>query len=137
MDPEQYPKPDAELERITHEVIGAAIEVHKHLGPGHLEQHYEAALCHELDLRGIRYQRQVPIELKYKDKVVGQGRLDLFVEGRLVVELKAVEHIADVFLVTVKSYIRIINQPLGLVLNFQVPLMTGKEAIRRVMVGRV
>lgn len=137
MDPEQYPKPDDELERIASAVIGAAIEVHIHLGPGHLEKHYEAALCHELDLRGIKYSRQQPVELRYKGEVIGEGRLDLLVEDRLVVELKATERIADVFLVTVKSYIRIIGEPLGLVLNFQVPYMRGKEAIRPVMVGRI
>ena len=137
MDPEHYPKPDDALEQIANAVIGAAIEVHTLLGPGHLEKHYEVALCHELDLRGIKYIRQKPIELRYKDAVVGEGRLDLLVEGRLVVELKATERIADVFLVTVKSYIRIIGEPLGLVLNFQVPYMRGKDAIRRVVVGRV
>ena len=85
-----------ELNRLTEAVIGAAIEVHRHLGPGYLESVYEEALGIELDLRGIPHQRQVPVSVDYKDRPVGEGRLDLLVGDRLVVELKAVEALAPI-----------------------------------------
>jgi GxxExxY protein len=132
-----YPKPDTQLEAIATEVIGAAIAVHIVLGPGHKESVYENALCHELELRGIPYERQKTIEVGYKGKNVGEGRLDLLVRGRLVVELKAVEVLNDVFGLQLKWYLKVMNEPLGLLLNFQVPAMNNKNAIRRVVVGRV
>jgi len=136
-DVSNYPKPDAEIEALLNKVIGAAIEVHKGMGPAHREEHYENALCHELDLLGIPYERQKPIRVSYKGKVVGEGRLDLFVAGRLVVELKAVESIHDVFLSTVRWYLEVVNETLGVVLNFRVPAMNSRNAIRRVVRGRV
>lgn len=81
-------EPSAELDQVAHRVIGAAIEVHRLLGPGFLESVYEEALCVELRLRGIRFARQVPIAMKYKDYEIGEARLDLVVEELLVVELK-------------------------------------------------
>src|SRR5690349_4325337 len=74
---------------LTALVIGAAIEVHREFGPGLTEAMYEEALCHELDLRGISYERQVPVSVIYKGKAIGNGRIDLVVEKRLIVELKA------------------------------------------------
>ena len=136
-DDSNHPKPDAEIEALLNKVIGAAIEVHKGMGPAHREEHYENALCHELDLLGIPYERQKPIRVSYKGKVVGEGRLDLFVAGRLVVELKAVESIHDVFLSTVRWYLEVVNETLGVVLNFRVPAMNSRNAIRRVVRGRV
>lgn len=136
-DDTKYPKPDAEIEALLNQVIGAAIEVHKGMGPAHREEHYENAMCHELELRGIPYERQKQIRVSYKGRVVGEGRIDLFVAGRLVVELKSVETIHDVFLSTVRWYIEVMNEPLGVVLNFRVPAMNSKNAIRRVVRGRV
>src|SRR5690606_22910295 len=122
-------------EALIHAVIGAAIEVHKVLGPGHLEQHYESALCVELGLRDIPFERQRSVSLVYNGVDVGQGRLDLLVGGELVVELKAVESISNLHLAQTISYIRILDLRAGLILNFNVPAMNSKDAIRRVIVG--
>ena len=82
---------------ISGKIIGAAIEVHKHLGPGLLESAYEECLCCELDLRGIKFQRQVPLPLNYKGLKLDCGyRLDLLVEDKVIVELKTVEAIAPI-----------------------------------------
>ncbi|WP_025321611.1 GxxExxY protein [Deferrisoma camini] len=120
-----------ELNRLTEAVIGAAIEVHRHLGPGYLESVYEEALGIELDLRGIPHQRQVPVSVDYKGRSVGEGRLDLLVGDRLVVELKAVEALAPIHHAQVISYLKATGSPVGLLLNFNVPSM--KEGIRRVV----
>jgi GxxExxY protein len=87
---------DAETEDLAREVIGAAIEVHKELGPGMPERSYLLAMCHELDLRGIAYRAEHPVVILYKGSEVGLGRVDLLVGGRLVVELKSVDAIAPV-----------------------------------------
>lgn len=123
------------IEMLIHSVIGAAIEVHKVLGPGHLEQHYENALCVELELRGIPFKRQQTVVLNYKGHEIGEGRIDLVVADELVVELKAVESISSIHLAQVMSYLRIRESRAGLILNFNVPAMNSKDAIRRVIVN--
>lgn len=123
------------LERLIHEVIGAAIEVHRVLGRGHLEAHYGNALAVELGLRGIAFKREAGVQLNYKGHLVGEGRIDFFVEGRLVVELKAVKSINEIHLAQTISYLRITGERAGLILNFHVPAMNSKDAIRRVIVG--
>lgn len=123
------------IEMLIHSVIGAAIEVHKVLGPGHLEQHYENALCVELELRGIPFKRQQTVVLNYKGHETGEGRIDLVVADELVVELKAVESISSIHLAQVMSYLRIRESRAGLILNFNVPAMNSKDAIRRVIVN--
>ncbi|MCZ7605009.1 MAG: GxxExxY protein [Planctomycetota bacterium] len=128
------PLPD-HIETLIHDVIGAAIEVHKVLGPGHLEQHYENALCIELELRSIPFKRQQTVVLNYKGHEIGEGRIDLVVADELVVELKAVEGISNIHLAQVISYLRIRESRAGLLLNFNVPAMNSKEAIRRVIVN--
>jgi GxxExxY protein len=130
-----FTETDPEIEDLVHKVIGAAIEVHKALGPGHLEKHYEEALCHELDLLGVPYERQKRVTLLYKGKVIGEGKVDLLVMKRLVVELKAQENVSEVQFAVAKSYLRILDQPLGLMLNFHVAAMNDKKAIRRVIAG--
>ena len=80
-------EPDKSLDKLAYEVIGAALEVHRTLGPGFLESVYEEALCFELSERGIAFERQVEISVKYKGHAVGKGRLDLLIENRLIVEL--------------------------------------------------
>ena len=89
-------EPSAELDDLAHRVIGAAIEVHRLLGPGFLESVYEEALCVELALHDIPFARQVPIGVRYKGEQVGEARLDLLVHDSLVVELKTVESIAPI-----------------------------------------
>lgn len=130
-----FTKTDEEIEKIVHIVIGAAIEVHKNLGPGLLEKHYEEALCIELDVRGLKYERQKSVHLQYKDRPIGRGVIDLFVEGRLVVELKAKAVVSELELAIARSYVRIVKEPLGLMLNFHVPAMNDKNAIRRIIAG--
>jgi GxxExxY protein len=118
---------DAEL---THAIIGAAIEVHRTLGPGLLESVYEECLVRELTLRGIPVVRQKPIPLVYKDLKLECGyRLDLLVAGRVVVEIKAVESVAPIHEAVMLTYLRLSEVRLGLLLNFHVPVL--KDGIRR------
>jgi GxxExxY protein len=125
---------DDEIEDLAHAVIGAAIEVHKELGPGMPERSYLLSLCHELDLRRIPYQAEQQVKILYKGKEVGLGRIDLLIAGRLVVELKAVESIAPVHMAQCLTYLRLLHLKLGLVLNFNVERMgTG---IKRVVNSR-
>src|SRR5574337_1997226 len=99
-------EPDKQLDQLAHAVIGAAIEVHRTLGPGFLESVYEDALCFELELRHIHYERQHIIAVNYKGRHVGEGRIDILVENRLIVELKAVEELAPVHTAQVISYLK-------------------------------
>jgi GxxExxY protein len=124
-------EPDAELDKLAHQVIGAAIEVHRLLGPGYLEEVYEEALAVELRLRRIPFQKQMVIALDYKGQPVGQGRLDFLVDDRLVVELKAVESLHPVFTAQVISYLKTLHLPLGLLINFNVAIL--KNGVRRVV----
>lgn len=106
---------------ITGRVIGAGIEVHRALGPGLLERIYEECLCHELKRRGVSLRRQVPLELEYKGLRVGDAyRMDLVVEGEVVVEVKAVGALLPVHRAQLLTYLRLSGCPLGLLLNFNV-----------------
>ena len=108
------------------------MEVHTYLGAGYLESVYEDALAHELSLRGIQFVRQYAIGIDYKGKIVGEGRIDLFVEDCLVIELKAVETLLPIHRAQVLSYLRATNCQLGLLINFNV--VTLKQGgIRRVI----
>lgn len=107
-----------EHEDLTGSIIGAAIEVHKHLGPGFVELIYENAICLELRTRGISFSRQVAVPVVYHDVEVGLHRLDLVVGDRIVVELKAVKELADSHFVVVRSYLRAARLEHGLILNF-------------------
>jgi GxxExxY protein len=106
-------------------VIGAAIEVHRTLGPGYLESVYEEALAVELALRGICFQRQVAFALSYKGQAIGEGRLDLLVEDVLIVELKAVEELSAVHIAQALSYLKATGHHLALLINFNVPMLTS------------
>ena len=115
---------------LTKTIIGAAIEIHRALGPGLLEAVYEECLARELTLRGIVLERQKPIPLVYKDVKLECGyRLDLLVEGRIVVEIKAVEALAPIHEAIMLTYLRLSGCQLGLLINFHVPIL--KEGIRR------
>jgi GxxExxY protein len=115
---------------ITHSIIGAAIEIHRNLGPGLLEAVYEECLAREFDLRNIPYARQKPIPLIYKDLKLECGyRLDFLVRDRVVVELKSIEAIAPVHESVMLTYLRLSERPLGLLINFNVPVL--KDGIRR------
>ena len=116
---------------LTHSVIGAAIEVHRLLGPGLLESAYEECLAREFVLRGIAFQRQKAAPVVYKDVKLECGyRMDFVVEGRIVVELKAVEALAPVHEAIVLTYLRLSGCKLGLLINFNVPVL--KDGIRQI-----
>ena len=118
---------------ITHEIIGAAIEVHKHLGPGLLESAYEECLFHELQLRNLRVERQKAVPVVYKQTKLECGyRLDLLVEGRVVVELKSVEGLGPIHEAIILTYLRMSGHKLGLLINFNVSVL--KDGVRRFIV---
>lgn len=116
-------EPSPLADKRAGEVIGAAIEVHRHLGPGFLESVYEEALCCELADQGIPFNRQVAIGVSYKGRIVGKARLDLLVDDCLLVELKAVDSIASIHRAQVISYLRATKLNLALLMNFNVRLL--------------
>jgi GxxExxY protein len=124
-------EPEAETDELARAVIGAAIEVHRHLGPGFLEDVYEEALCVELRLRQIAFVQQKAVKVEYKGEYVGEGRLDLLVGDRLVVELKAVKAVAPIEVARVISYLKATGRQLALLVNFHVP--TLKDGIQRIV----
>jgi GxxExxY protein len=105
-------------DELTERIIGAAIEVHRELGTGLLESIYEGALCLEFDLQGIKYKRQEPVDLFYKGNKLSGFRVDLLVENKAVVELKAVAVPQDVVMSQTISYLKATNLKRGLVINF-------------------
>ncbi len=120
------------LNSLSEQVIGAAIEVHRELGPGVLESSYELALHHELALRGISSERQVLLPLTYKGLVVPDAyRIDLLVEGGIVVELKTVETLKPIHTAQLLTYLRMSGNALGLLINFHVPLL--RDGLKRVV----
>jgi GxxExxY protein len=129
-------KPDnspmnAPTEAAATQVIGAAIEVHRQLGPGFLESVYEEALAVESRLRGVPFARQLAFALDYKGHKVGEGRMDFLVEGCLVVELKAVEQLAPIHTAQAILYLKATGHRLALLLNFNVPVL--KDGLKRVV----
>lgn len=115
---------------FTSAIIGAAIEVHKTLGPGLLESAYEECLAREFVLRSLPFERQKPVAVTYKDVKLECGyRLDFLVRNEVVVELKAVEAIAPVHEAIILTYLRLSGCKVGLLINFNVPVL--KEGIRR------
>jgi GxxExxY protein len=115
---------------ITQQIIGAAIEVHRQLGPGLLESAYEECLCHELTIRKLNFERQKPIPLVYKEAKLDCGyRLDLLVEGRIVVELKSVDGLGPIHEAIILTYLKLSGHKPGLLINFNVPLL--KDGIKR------
>jgi len=121
---------NSEVDRLARAVIGAAIEVHRCLGPGLLESMYEEALCIELAERGIAFTQQVEVAILYKGRPIGAGRLDLLVGERLIVELKAVDALAPIHTAQALTYLRITGQHLALLINFNVPIL--RDGIKRV-----
>ncbi len=115
---------------LTAQIIGAAIEVHRLLGPGLLESAYEECLCKELAIRGLSHERQKPVPVVYKDVKLECGyRIDILVERRIAVELKAIEHIAPIHEAVVLTYLKLSGNRVGLLINFHVPVL--KEGVRR------
>jgi GxxExxY protein len=113
--------PTENLNTLTHDIIGSAIEVHRCLGPGLLESIYLECLCHELRMRNIVFDREVSVPLRYKGLILDHGyRLDLLVAGCIVVELKSVEKLLPIHEAQLLSYLKLKRLPLGLLLNFNV-----------------
>ena len=118
---------------LSEKVIGAAIEVHRHLGPGLLESAYEQCMCHELSSREIRFRRQVEIPVLYKGVALNCGyKLDILVEDRIVLELKAIETILPVHEAQLLTYLRLSGKRVGFILNFHVSQMR-KGILRKVL----
>jgi len=121
-----------DLNQLSSRIIGAAIEVHKTLGPGLLESTYEECLCHELGLQGLEYDRQVNLPVRYKDKQLDCGyRIDIIVERLIILELKAVDAILPIHKAQLLTYLKLSNLRLGLLLNFNIPLM--RDGIHRIV----
>ncbi len=118
---------------LSDQVIGAAIEVHRQLGPGLLESAYQACLAHELSLRGILFVSQLDLPLTYKGVQLDVGyRIDLLVDDKVIVELKAVEKVLPIHEAQLLTYLRLLRKPVGLLLSFFVPVLKD-GIIRRVL----
>jgi GxxExxY protein len=118
----------------THDIVGAAIEVHRRIGPGLLESAYEACLCRELLLRGIDFQRQVPLPVEYRGLRLNCGyRLDVVVKRSVIIEVKAVRRILAIHRAQVLTYLKLTNYRLGLLINFNVDLL--RSGICRIING--
>ncbi len=126
-------EPSKELDYFAHNVIGAAIEVHRLLGPGFLESVYEEALSIELKLRGIPFTRQVVVGVNYKDNIVGKEKLDFLVGGKLIVELKAVEMLAPIHSAQLLSYLKTTGFHLGLLINFNTTIL--RNGLKRIILS--
>jgi GxxExxY protein len=124
-------EPGKKVDELARAAIGAAIEAHRHLGPGFLEGVYEEALCIELADREISFERQKEISVLYKGRPIGRHRIDLMIEEALIVELKAIEALAEIHKAQVISYLKATHLPLGLLINFNVPVL--KNGIQRVV----
>jgi GxxExxY protein len=119
---------------LSGKVIGAAIEVHRILGPGLLESAYELALEHELIIQGIQVERQKTVALNYKGVKLGDGlRIDLLVSNRLIVEVKSVESVLPIHEAQLLTYLRLAGKPLGLLINFNESVL--KSGVKRVVNG--
>ena len=118
------------LNELTHEIIGSAIEVHRHLGPGLLESSYRECLCHELRLRHIDFRKEFKLPLQYKGMNLDCGyRVDILVEDLVLVELKALHGLAPVHEAQLLTYLRLGGWKVGLLINFNVAVL--KDGIRR------
>lgn len=120
------------LNEVAHSVIGACIEIHRALGPGLLESAYSECLCHELTLRGLVFERELSVPVRYKNVNLDCGyRIDLLVERSVVVELKAVESLHPIHEAHLLTYLRLLGLPLGLIINFHVEVL--KDGVRRLV----
>jgi GxxExxY protein len=120
-----------ELNVLSGEVVDAALKVHKTLGPGLLESVYERCLCRELLCRGVPFRSQLDLPIEYDGMVIDSGlRIDLMVDGRLIVELKAVETLHPLHSAQLLTYLKLTGLRLGLIINFNVPLL--RDGLRRI-----
>ncbi len=125
--------PKLRHEELTEQILGAAIEVHRVLGPGLMESAYEECLCHELNLRALRFERQMTVPVSYKGVNLDCGyKLDLLVEATVILELKCVERITSVHEAQLLTYMKLLNKPVGFIINFNVPVMKA-GIVRKVL----
>ena len=125
-----------DINQLTAKIIGAAIEVHKALGPGLLESAYEECLCHELSLKHLQFFRQKRLPLTYKGIQLDCGyRIDLFVEELVIVELKTIDILSSIHDAQLLTYMKLTNSSVGLLINFNVPVL--KNGIRRKVLNHV
>jgi GxxExxY protein len=124
-------EPSTEVDALAHKVIGVLIEVHRKLGPGFLECVYEEATCIELAKNHIPFERQVKTAVTYDGKVIGEGRIDLLIDKKLILELKAVESLAPIHHMQALAYLRMTALELALLASFNVPVM--RNGIKRVV----
>lgn len=120
-----------EIEQVGHKVIGCAIEVHRHLGPGFKELIYADALCLEMDSVGLPFEREKQVVVQYRQWEIGPQRIDLIVAGLVIVELKVVRRLKELHRRQLVSYLKATNLQLGLILNFNVSIL--RTGIRRVI----
>ncbi|HWI70031.1 MAG TPA: GxxExxY protein [Nitrospiraceae bacterium] len=121
-------------EALTEQIIGAAIEVHRALGPGLLESAYEECLCHEFHLRRISFERQKPLAVEYKGVTLDCGyRLDVIAENKVVLEVKCVEHVLPVHEAQLLTYLKMTGMRVGLILNFNVATLVRGGIVRKVL----
>ena len=120
------------IDKLIYETIGAAFEVYNTLGPGLLESVYEKAMIVELQSRGLSVQTQLPVEIQYKNTLIGSDlRLDLLVENRLIIELKSVETLLPVHFKQVRTYMKLLDKTAGILINFNVSdFRTGYKVIK-------
>ncbi len=129
---QRHRETESERDPRTAAIIGAAIEVHRALGPGLLESAYEECLCHELHLRGLSFERQVDLPVTYKGLHLGCGyKIDLIVEHEVVLELKAIETILPVHEAQLLTYMKLSGRHVGLLINFNTPVLT--RGIKRIV----
>ncbi len=119
------------LNSLTARIIGCAIDVHKALGPGLLESAYDCAFCVELAHEGLQFHQQLGCPVTYRGRTVGDYRLDLLIEDSIVVEIKSVDRFEPVHVAQVLTYLKATGKRLGLIINFNVPML--KDGIRRVV----
>ena len=129
--PRRQEEPDLQVDQLARDVIGAAIAVHQELGPGFPEYVYEEALALELTKRKIRFERQAKVNVFYRDRLVGQGQLDLWVDRQLVVELKAVDQLHPKHLAQTKAYLAATGNHLRLLINFHEA--TLRDGLKRII----
>jgi GxxExxY protein len=121
-------------DRLSYDIVGAAIDVHRQLGPGLLESAYEACLCRQLFLRGMSFERQVQIPLHYRGIAVDCGyRLDLIVSGLVVLEVKSVGRVIPIHKAQVLTYLKLLNLHLGMIINFNVEML--RLGVHRIVMG--
>ena len=126
-------EPNENLDRLARSVMGAAIEVHRNLGPGLQEPLYAPAIAIELSIRGIPFEPEVILPVTFKGHPLGTRKIDLLVDKRLIVELKSVEALAPIHTAQLICYLRLTGNHLGLLINFSVPLL--KDGVKRVVLS--